>query len=82
MLGGSLPLKEPKENSEEEIKVLQNVKIICRSVYCALCPPKERSLAAYYCPCTSFLCVPHFVNHKCILVLESRRDEAMLEALK
>lgn len=79
--------EHPKEeHSHEAPKPKQLVKTIGRTIYCFVCDESDgklmKEIAAYYCPCGSFLCAMHFVDHKCLILHNLDYNEDILQALQ
>ena len=71
--------EEIDEFDDIEAKPTQMLRIIGHTVCCKNC---MKELAAFYCPCGSFLCAFDMAVHKCLITLKQSYSDDLLKALR
>jgi hypothetical protein len=81
-------MPDPNEEELSELeplrKVRQSVKILARTIYCSKCLAADqlsKEKAAFYCPCGTFICTYHMIDHRCLVTASINYDEALLASL-
>jgi hypothetical protein len=74
-------LEEEMEEVESdfESKPSQFVRIVGHTISCKNC---LKELAAFYCPCGSFLCAFDMASHKCLITLRESFSDDLKRALR
>ena len=62
-----------------EAKPTQLLRIIGHTISCRNC---LKELAAFYCPCGSFLCAFDMASHKCLITLRESYTDDLKRALR
>jgi hypothetical protein len=62
-----------------EAKPSQMLRIIGHTISCKNC---LKELAAFYCPCGSFLCAFDMASHKCLITLRESFSDDLKKALR
>jgi len=70
-------LEDPENDFEP--KPSQLLKIIGHTISCKNC---LKELAAFYCPCGSFLCAFDMASHKCLITLRESYSDDLKRALR
>jgi hypothetical protein len=76
-----IKLEEELSDADDdfEAKPTQLVRIIGHTISCKNC---LKELAAFYCPCGSFLCAFDMASHKCLITLRESFSEDLRKALR
>ncbi len=77
-------LSEILADLEPAKKVRQSLKVVGRTVYCYACSREDknsREIASFYCPCGSFVCVNHLLEHTCLLSSSLEYTDDLLASL-
>ena len=74
-------LEKELDNLEEdfEARPTQFLRIIGHTISCKNC---LKELAAFYCPCGSFLCAFDMASHKCLITLRESFADDLRRALR
>jgi len=72
-------VKEIDESEDIEARPTQTLRIIGHTVCCRKC---IKELAAFYCPCGSFLCAFDMAAHKCLITLRESYSDDLKRALR
>jgi hypothetical protein len=75
-------LKEDLQSFQDddfEAKPTQSLRIIGHTICCKNC---LKELAAFYCPCGSFLCAFDMASHKCLITLRESFSDELKRALR
>ncbi|MGI0079704.1 MAG: hypothetical protein ACRECH_08770 [Nitrososphaerales archaeon] len=77
-------LSEILADLEPSKKVRQNLKVVGRTVFCYRCSSENKNskeIASFYCPCGSFLCAGHLLEHVCLISTCLEYTEDLLASL-
>ena len=67
------------ESEDYESRPCQSVRILGHSIPCKNC---AKELAAFYCPCGSFLCAFDMATHKCLITLRGSYSQDLVKGLR